>query len=414
MSFDQQSVVAFYEEHPYPYRPPGAVPDDTLIGVPADMRFINHYVFGGRRDFARPMRVLVAGGGTGDAVVGLGRQLRQLGCPAEIVYIDLSTRSREIAEARARGLGLTGVTFHTGSILDLPGLGVGAFDYIDFCGVINHVGDQQGVLDVLAGLLAPGGGIGMMAYGIYGRTGVYEMQRMLRLVDCAPEDVATVRRLFDSLPAENWLKRNPVFAGSAAEPDVELADRYLVPADRAFTVLDLDAHARTAGLDIAAFLPPMLYDPLRHVADAGLRDRLAKRSWIERCAFAEMHDGNIPMHNLYLVQAGRRPGHGNPMEDKASIPTLIGLPYGQAPRLENNSFSMNVSFGPLRRSVVLPATPMTPHILHALDGRKTLGKIHREMPGNVSWRHFLRDFAVLFQGLNGIGSMVLSTTPMPP
>jgi SAM-dependent methyltransferase len=151
MSFDQAEVTAFYEKHPYSHRPTGSVSDAILIGVPSDIRFINHFVFNGRRDFTKPFRVLVAGGGTGDAVIGLGRQLVSLGCPAELVYIDLSARSREIAEQRASDIGLSGVRFFTGRIQDLPELAPGPYDYIDFCGVINHVGDQDAVLAVLSG-----------------------------------------------------------------------------------------------------------------------------------------------------------------------------------------------------------------------------------------------------------------------
>lgn len=413
MSFDQSRVTAFYETHPYPYRPAGIVGDETLIGIPGDLRFINHYIFGGRRDFKKPMRVLVAGGGTGDAIVGLGRQLARLGCPAQLIYIDLSTRSREIAEERCRTLGLGGIRFHTGRIQDLPDLEPEPFDYIDFCGVINHVGNQQEVVDVLASLLAPSGGMGIMAYGQLGRTGVYHVQEMLQLAGAAQEDVKTARSLLAALPGTNWHRRNDTFKDTVNEPDVEVADRYLNPADRAFTVGELRDIMNAAGLDIAAFVPSLFYEPAAHIGDPALRERVAKLSWIDRCIFAELFHGDIAMHNFYVVNSGQRPDAARLLGEKSAIPIMASIPAGLAPAVENGRFGIAMRCGPLTRQITLPATEHSAPILRAIDGQKTLQQIHRTLPGNLSWRAFQREFALVFNGMNGIGEMVLSMTPIP-
>lgn len=413
MAFDQSRVTAFYESHPYPYRPAGLVGDDTLIGIPGDLRFINHYVFGGRRDFRKPMRLLVAGGGTGDAVVGLGRQLAKIGCPAELVYIDLSARSREIAEERCRKLGLNGIRFHTGRIQDLPDLEPAPFDYIDFCGVINHVGDQQEVVDILASLLAPDGGMGIMAYGQLGRTGVYHVQDMLRLAGAGQTDVPLARALLGALPETNWHRRNAIFAETANEPDVEVADRYLNPADRAFTVAELRDIMNAAGLEIAAFVPSLLYDPGSEIGDPALRERVGKLSWIDRCIFAELFHGDIAMHNFYVVKTGRRPDADRLLGEKTAIPIMTSIPAGQAPTIANGRYGFTMKCGPLSRQLALPGTEHTAGILRAVDGTKTLQQIHRTLPGNLSWRQFQREFALAYRGLNGAGEMVFSMAPIP-
>lgn len=413
MSFDQAEVTAFYEKHPYPHRPTGSVSDATLIGVPSDIRFINHFVFNGRRDFTKPFRVLVAGGGTGDAVIGLGRQLVSLGCPAELVYIDLSARSREIAEQRASDIGLSGVRFFTGRIQDLPELAPGPYEYIDFCGVINHVGDQDAVLAVLSGLLAPDGGIGLMAYGQLGRTGVYHVQEMLRLAGAKQNDVAMAKALLATLPGTNWHQRNDIFADTSAEPDVEIADRYLNPSDRAFTVAELRDLAVGAGMRIAAFVPPLLYDPLPSIPDPALRANLTKLSWIERCIFAEMFNGDIAMHTLYMVPENARTNPDLLLDNKLAIPTMVSVPAGQAPNVSNGGFAFTMRCGPLVRQLVLPGTEHSAHIVRAIDGQRNLQQIYRTLPGSMSWRAFLREFALIYRGLNGAGEMVLTTTAMP-
>tara|TARA_E500000305_G_scaffold33078_1_gene25110 strand:+ start:4505 stop:5749 length:1245 start_codon:yes stop_codon:yes gene_type:complete len=413
MTFDQSRVTAFYESHPYPYRPAGNAGDETLIGIPGDLRFINHYVFGGRRDFKKPMRVLVAGGGTGDAIVGLGRQLAKLGCPAKLVYIDLSTRSREIAEERCRKLGLGGIRFHTGRIQDLPELEPQPFDYIDFCGVINHVGDQQEVVDVLASLLTPDGGMGIMAYGQLGRTGVYHVQDMLRLAGAGQEDIKTARSLLGALPVTNWHRRNEIFCNTASEPDVEVADRYLNPSDRAFSVSELRDIMNAAGLDIASFVPSLLYDPAAHIADPALRERIGKLSWIDRCVFAELFHGDIAMHNFYVVRSGQRPDAARLIGEKSAIPIMASIPAGLAPAIQNGRFGFTLRCGPLSRQLTLPGTEHSGEIFKAIDGQKTLQQIHRGLPGNLSWRTFQKEFSLVFSGMNGVGEMVLSTTPIP-
>ena len=70
----------------------------SLAGVILE---VDHYVFAGRRDFSEPFRVLVAGGGTGDATIMLAQQLADLGAAARIVHLDISLASLETARARA-------------------------------------------------------------------------------------------------------------------------------------------------------------------------------------------------------------------------------------------------------------------------------------------------------------------------
>ena len=67
-------------------------------------------------------------------------------------------------------------------------------------------------LSLLVSVLSEGGGMGIMVYGRYGRTGVYEAQQALRLLDQETDDDQTridrARRFVDTLPPTNWLKKN--------------------------------------------------------------------------------------------------------------------------------------------------------------------------------------------------------------
>src|SRR6185295_19330169 len=161
-------VRAQYEALPYPPRDPRDEAIRLITGTPSHILEINHYLYSGRLNFRRPFRALIAGGGTGDACIMLAQQLVEWNCPAEIVYLDLSAASREICEARARNRALRNIRFETGSLLDLPTMELGLFDYIDCTGVLQHLPDPAEAMTVLAGSLQPEGGIGVMVDGEYG------------------------------------------------------------------------------------------------------------------------------------------------------------------------------------------------------------------------------------------------------
>ena len=100
-----------YETYPYPERNPADESARLIEGSPSHPVEIDHFLFGGRRDWSRPFRALVAGGGTGDGLIMLAVKLVEIGCPAEITYLDMSEASRAVAEARAAVRGLTSIRF---------------------------------------------------------------------------------------------------------------------------------------------------------------------------------------------------------------------------------------------------------------------------------------------------------------
>src|SRR5262245_66483010 len=154
-----ERVRAQYEAYPYPPRDPRDEARRLIEGSPSHLLEINHYVFAGRRDFRQPFRALIAGGGTGDGTIMLAQHLADRGCPADLVYLDLSTAARGIAEARAQQRGLESIRFITASLLDLPRLELGRFDYVDCCGGLHHLPHPAAARALLAEALRPGRGL---------------------------------------------------------------------------------------------------------------------------------------------------------------------------------------------------------------------------------------------------------------
>lgn len=376
-----------YELLPYPARDPREEAQRLIEGSPSHLLELNHYLYGGARNFSRPFRALVAGGGTGDGLIMLAQHLAGAGCPAEIVYLDLSNASRAVAEQRAKVRGLGAISFMTGSLLDLPALGLDPFDYIDCCGVLHHLADPPAGLAALTAALAPDGGMGIMVYGALGRTGVYPMQAMLKtLASYAPAPaltatnrLATARDLLKQLPATNWLRRNPAVGDHLAGGDAGLADLLLHPQDRAYTVSELAELVRGAGLEITAFIEPWRYDPASYLTDPGLLHRLERLDPIGRAAFAEQLAGNLKRHIVYLVRKERASSAvARPGDDM--VPVLRAGGDALAESLQGRS-SLKVSIDGLEVRLKVPQH--SAEILAAIDGTRSIAEIHQTLGRTV-------------------------------
>ena len=374
-----EDVRAQYEALPYPPRDPRDEAIRLITGTPSHVLEINHYLFSGRLNFTRPFRALVAGGGTGDACIMLAQQLADQRCPGEVVYLDLSSASRQICEARAKARGLRNIQFVTGSLLDLPAMNIGQFDYIDCTGVLHHLPEPAVGMRALASVLQPDGGIGVMLYGEYGRSGVYPLQEMLRTLappSMALEDrLAMAKRLIRFLPTTNLFRRNPYLNDHVTGGDAGLYDLVLHSCDRAFTVPDIGTMAAVAGLRVVAFLEPVRYEPATYMSDPVISRQMSSLPLLERAAFAERLAGNLRTHVFYATRAGfdtvARP------EDTSAIPVLRDMDAQKlAAGLQPGSpLVANLDGFPWRAQ--LPA--LAPRIIAQIDGRRTVAEIYTSL-----------------------------------
>ncbi len=402
-------VASQYEAYPYPSRNPQDEKTRLIDGSPSNLAEVDHYVFGGARDFRLPFRALVAGGGTGDGLILLAQKLADQECPAEVHYLDLSAASRRIAEARAAVRGLTNIRFHTGSLLDLAAMNLGRFDYIDCCGVLHHLEDPAAGLAALASAMAPEGGMGLMLYGALGRHGVYEAQAMLKILGESGEPLAgsidLAKRLIGQLPETNALARNLAIGDYRRGEDAALVDLLLHARDRAYRVTEIDALVQGAGLEIVSFINPWRYDPDSYVIDAKLKARLSKLSPLERAAFAEMLAGNIKSHICYVVAKGRA-ASAVALPDDTAIPVLREADGPTLARLIKDD-RITVRSDGLEMSFLLPRLAVA--ILLRVNGRRSISEIRQTLEREAGLRAaaFDKDFAALYKVMTGIGRMTL-------
>jgi len=381
-------IAAFYQRFPYPLRNPGEAATLEWV-LPASLPAVAHHVFGGALPRGRPLRFLVAGGGTGDAVLSLGGWLRRLGIAGTIDYIDLSERSCAIAQARAAAAGLDNVAFRLGPLEAVAEGPAAVYDYVDLCGVLNHVPDPVPALAALAHAILPGGGIGVMAYGGLGRTGAYEAQAALAMLGVdgtRPDGPALARAFVRGLPQSNWLRRNPAFANLADADESELADVLLNPRDRAFTTDDLDDLMRGAGLSIRGFTPPFLYDPVAALRDPVLNAAAAGLDRRARWRLAELLQGSCRKHVFYA----RKPSPGapgdigdDPAEELLAAPDTVLVPAGvdfpavaaelAGTPAERRALQIAVDHRPVSVGIRLSSLDLA--IMTAIDGPTRVGDI---------------------------------------
>ena len=406
------AVKAHYEALPYPARRPEDEDKRLIVGSPGNLWELNHSLFAGKRDFSKPFRVLVAGGGTGDSTIMLAQQLADVRCPAEIIYLDLSTASRAVAEARAKRRGLGNIRFLTGSLLDVAEMAPGPYDYIDCCGVLHHLADPVAGMRALRSVLAPDGGMGIMVYGRYGRDGVYEMQEILqtlgRDLGTPAEKIALTRKLLKQLPPTNHFARNPWVRDHLDGGDAGLYDLLLHSRDRAYTVPEIAALARDGGMSLTAFIEPALYNPASYLNDPAVVGRLEALGWLERCALAEQLAGNLKVHVFYCVPVEHAEDRVARPDDPTLVPVLHELDGAAVARdfRPGAPVGINANGIPLRFS--LPR--LAGAILARIDGVRTIDNIYHNMimsTPKLERGVFQEEFERLFSILNGLNKLFL-------
>ncbi|TCZ64296.1 methyltransferase [Roseicella aquatilis] len=405
-----RQLAAQYEAFPYPARDPREESKRLIVGSPSHLREIDHWIFGSRRPASQPLRALVAGGGTGDGTIMLAQHLAWAGRPGSVTWLDRSTTARRIVEARAAARRLDNIRFEAGSLLELPGSGLGPFDYIDCCGVLHHLPDPLAGLQALASVLAPGGGMGLMVYAPHGRTGVYMLQDALRLLAPAEEPpaarVEVARRLWKQAPETAWLRRNPWLTDHLSGGDAGLYDLLLNPRDVAFTVPALEALVRAAGLRIACWVEPVRYDPDAYLPDPKLRARTAALDPVQRAALAEAITGNMGIHIVYCVRAGD-PVPEVPWDNPEAVPVLREMEGPTLAKGLPRDGTLPVTFDGLR--VNLPLPRLAPAILQRVDGRRSLGAIADELAANgIAREQFWRELPALRRAMEAMNRLLIA------
>ena len=75
--------------------------------------------------------------------------------------------------------------------------------------MLHHLAEPKAALAILETALNEGGGMDIMVYGRYGRTGVYEAQQALRLLDRLDDGVPAGRPMVGEVTRSTAQNRAP-------------------------------------------------------------------------------------------------------------------------------------------------------------------------------------------------------------
>lgn len=395
-----KQVKKQYEHYPYPPRNPEEERRVLRSPVFSCLDAMNYYGWGGRRNFREHFRVLCAGGGTGDSTIFLAEQLR--GTQAEVVHLDLSQTSIDIAKQRAAVRRLTNIRWVHASLLDVASLGLGAFDFINCTGVLHHLESPEAGLEALESVLAPGGLMGLMVYGKYGRTAIYQMQEMLRLAAGGEDDTTRLevcKAMLASLPPSNWFHHSQSWFDDLRQNDAALYDLLLHSQDRAYSIPELYEFIEGAGLQIVSGFE--FYDPATYIRDPALLERVRSLDIRKQYAIGELLAGNFKKHTFYAARDVMPP----PSPDNPSlIPSLsVNIP----PKTYQQLYDMakasqgRMSFPFVLGKANVSVSPATVAILKYMDGERSLNDIYGQASASedLSPEALRKAFAVLYREL---------------
>jgi SAM-dependent methyltransferase len=311
-------VREFYTSYPYPDPRVSAI-DVTTSSAMLDFVKSLYWPF---RTSLSGVRVLDAGCGTGIGALSTAARHPQV----EVIGIDLSTASLELARGVATQRGLKNLTFRQGSLLDASDHG--HFQYIISSGVVHHMADPVAGLRALREALTPDGVLMGMVYAQYGRSGVYLLQDAFRRL--APSGNRTIgadaaRAIATSLAADHPFDRRR-FLEMDWKEDCGVVDLLLHPQDRAFTVPQLVDACGQAGLRLTRFIAPHAYEPASYSLPVPEHERAASMPRYERWALGELLHGRMVKHEFYATRDAF-----TPIAIKAEGAILMGMRIKRSP-----------------------------------------------------------------------------------
>ena len=232
-----------YHDHPYPRWTSLTVPPKDSARRRLE-RFFNpdRLTF-----FEGPFKVFIAGAGTGRQAI---ESALRYGDHADLLAVDLSRRSLAYGARKAAKFATPNLRFAQGDILTME---TGPFDIIEAIGVLHHLADPLTGMRRLAGMLRRGGLMLVGLYSSFARRNIVELRSDPHYPgpDCDDEAARRFRGRLIAGAGNGLLLRSLDFYTLS-----EFRDLVLNAQETSFTLLDVEAQLREAGLIFRGFALP--------------------------------------------------------------------------------------------------------------------------------------------------------------
>jgi 2-polyprenyl-3-methyl-5-hydroxy-6-metoxy-1,4-benzoquinol methylase len=221
---------------------------------------LNYYNYSGSKHSFDNFKVLIAGSGVGNDLLQMNLLLNKYK-NYKIVGIDLSPTCVNVVKERIRNYNAKNCEVHNMSILDLNETMFGKFDYIICIGVLHHLENPTEGLNRLKSVLKEDGMLNVMVYGKIGRTGVYQMQDMLRLINSSTpkhtyqQQISTFKNIYKSLPHTNWFMHTDKLISDHKTSDEGIVDLLLHCQDVSYNIKELFEWIKKSDLQHVEFTP---------------------------------------------------------------------------------------------------------------------------------------------------------------
>lgn len=409
-----KSVRTQYEDYPYPPRNPEDERLKLFSTKTAGLDCINHYCFKGHKDFNKGIRVLIPGGGTGDCTIYLAEQLRHT--DSEIVYVDMSTGSMELAKKRAEIRKLSNITWINDSILNIPKLNLGKFDFITCTGVLHHLENPQLGLNALRDVLDEDGSMFLMLYGTYGRTAIYQMQELFRRInsdtDPIDEQIQTTKKVLAQLPKTNWFNFNKNMIQDL-ETDIGIYDLLLHSQDRAYTIPQLYDYVEASGLKINTLvnydtpLGNLVFEPSTFIQDSKILNKIKHYPVPEQAAISEILFGQLLKQNCYLSFKDKEPAS----PENSTLVPVFSLSFEERKQTSAAMYQGTAPEIQISDMIKIPRTPHISSFFKQIDGKSSIDQIITNIAQNSDItqdkEQILKEFLIWYEPMMKTGNMYL-------
>ena len=229
----------------------------------------------------------------------------------------------KIAQLRSKIRGSLKIIWSIGWVESIPRLGVGYFDFVSCTGVLHHLKDPQRGINILHKAQLRNGGAMFMVYGQYGRSGVYQIQTLLKLI--FPRHLAIDKELnhtkvvLSKLPPDH-LFRHVVFKDLTQYGDIGIYDLLLHKRDVSYTIPSVYEWTEKGSY---TFVDHCTSDISMHlslnalIGEKLIFNALTRMPIYKQQATAEIISGNIYQHMFYASK--RRDSKAMPVSNKYVI-----------------------------------------------------------------------------------------------